>query len=110
MNLAGIPATLSLRNKPWVVPDHHTFLLMALICSLSLSAQLLVAISFKWLPGSTASALVPSSIFMGVLLDVLRGGYPTAEGAAGSLLYVTGIARIFLAMPQSSAKRGPPPP
>jgi drug/metabolite transporter (DMT)-like permease len=103
MNLAGIPATLSLRHKPWVVPDHHAFISILLICTLSLFAQILFAISFKRLPGSTASALVPSSIVWGVLLDILRGGFPSEEGLAGCLLYIAGITRIFLAMPQDRA-------
>ena len=109
MSIAGIPETLILRRDPWVVPDRFCILLLAAICLLSLSAQLLIAASFKRLQVSTASALTSTSILFGVSFEILRGEYPTPHGLIGCLLDIFGITRLSISSQQSPPRPGSMP-
>jgi drug/metabolite transporter (DMT)-like permease len=95
LNLATIPVALAFKNGPWIVPAGARGLLLAAICILSVAGNALANLSFRYLELSTATALIPSAIIWGVLLDMGSHTFPAVQGILGCLLYV--IATVMLA-------------
>lgn len=90
LNLATIPVALAFcRKDSLVVPGRDGVWLLIAIYGLSLIGNALANLSFRYLELSTASALIPSAIVWGVLLDMCsQHHYPALEGVLGCLLYV----------------------
>jgi drug/metabolite transporter (DMT)-like permease len=105
MNLATLPVALIFKSGPWIAPHHNVSWILFAICLLSLLGNALVNISFRRVELSTATALVPSSIIWGVLLDMMEGSFPPLQGALGCLLYLG--ATIRLAIQRSAEQIGP---
>jgi drug/metabolite transporter (DMT)-like permease len=95
LNLATVPVALLFKHGSWVVPAGNVALLLGVICVLSIVGNALANLSFRYLELSTATALVPSAIIWGVLLDVGQHNFPPIQGVAGCLLYL--VATIHLA-------------
>jgi drug/metabolite transporter (DMT)-like permease len=106
MSIAGIPEAIILKRGPWVIPDSYSAIILIVICLLGLTAQLLLAVSFKRLAASTASALTSSSIVWGVLFEVLQGGYPPPHGIAGCVLYLVGMTPLSMSGKSSKPAHG----
>jgi drug/metabolite transporter (DMT)-like permease len=96
LNLATLPVTLVFKHGPWVAPVGKVGLLLAAICLLSLVGNALANLSFRYLELSTATALVPSAIIWGVLMDVGRHNFPAIRGIAGCLLYLVATIRLTM--------------
>jgi drug/metabolite transporter (DMT)-like permease len=99
LNLATLPVALLFKQGPWVVPMDSVALTLAAICILSLAGSALATLSFRYMESSTASALIPSAIVWGVLLDLSEHDHPKAQAIAGCFLYVIAIARLTLSRP-----------
>jgi len=95
LNLATIPVAVAFKHGPWIVPAGTIGFLLAAICVLSLVGNALANLSFRYLELSTATALIPSAIIWGVLLDMGSHTFPATQGVIGCLLYV--IATVMLA-------------
>ncbi|MGB8723209.1 MAG: DMT family transporter [Terriglobales bacterium] len=96
LNLATLPVALLFKNGPWILPLGKIGILLGGICALSLVGNALANVSFQHLELSTATALIPSAIIWGVLLDMIQDKFPAVQGIAGCLLYL--VATIQLAM------------
>lgn len=88
LNLATMPVALLFKHGPWVTPSGNAGVLLALICTFSLAGNALCNLSFKYLELSTATALIPSAIIWGVLLDMGSHTFPAIQGVIGCLLYL----------------------
>lgn len=94
LNLATLPVSLIFKHGPWIAPVGTMGLLLGAICGLSLIGNALANLSFRYLELSTATALIPSCIIWGVLLDVTQHKFPAFHGIAGCLLYLVAIFRL----------------
>jgi drug/metabolite transporter (DMT)-like permease len=94
LNLATLPVALLFRQGPWIAPAGKIGLLLGAICALSLVGNALANLSFRYLELSTATALVPSAIIWGVLLDVRQHDFPATQGIAGCILYLVTTIRL----------------
>jgi drug/metabolite transporter (DMT)-like permease len=94
LNLATLPVALLFKHGPWIVPTRGVGVLLGAICVLSLIGNALANFSFRYLELSTATALVPSAIIWGVLLDVGQHNFPAAQGIAGCILYLAATIRL----------------
>lgn len=101
LSVATLPVALIFKHGQWVAPSGNVRWMVVAICMLSLAGYALVNFSFRHLELSTATALVPSAIIWGVLLDIKEHNYPAASGVVGCLLYVGAI--ICLAVRPSVA-------
>lgn len=88
LNLATMPVALLFKHGPWVTPLGNARLLVVVICALSLLGNALCNMSFKYLELSTATALIPSAIIWGVILDMGIHTFPPVQGIIGCLLYL----------------------
>lgn len=95
LNLATIPVALAFKHGPWILPARAIGLLLVAICLLSLIGNALANLSFRYLELSTATALIPSAIIWGVLLDMGSHAFPAVQGVVGCILYVA--ATVMLA-------------
>jgi drug/metabolite transporter (DMT)-like permease len=94
LNLATLPVALLFKHEPWIVPVGKVGLFLGAICGLSLIGNALANLSFRHLELSTATALVPSFIIWGVLLDIGEHKFPAIQGIAGCLLYLAATIRL----------------
>lgn len=94
LNLATLPVSLIFKHGPWIAPFGTIGLLLGAICGLSLIGNALANLSFRSLELSTATALIPSCIIWGVLLDVGEHHFPATHGIVGCLLYLVAIVRL----------------
>ena len=104
LSFATIPISFAVKRGPWEIPAGRTALLVLLICALSMAMNVLSNISFRLLPLSMATAIVPSAIIWGVLLDMTAHDFPPLQGIIGCLLYVFATIRMGILTPRS-----PPP-
>jgi len=95
LNLSTVPVALLSKNGPWTTPVGNTGFLLGAICALSLVGNALANLSFRYLELSTATALIPSAIIWGVLLDMGKHSFPPIQGIVGCSLYL--IATTMLA-------------
>jgi drug/metabolite transporter (DMT)-like permease len=104
LNLATMPVALGFALKEvWVVPMKQSLWLVVAICGLSLVGNALANLSFRFLELSTATALIPSAIVWGVVLDM--GGkhhFPAVQGVIGCLLYVAATLSLVARRPQEA--------
>jgi drug/metabolite transporter (DMT)-like permease len=101
LNLATLPVALLFKSGPWIVPAGKIGLLLVAVCGLSLVGNALANLSFRHLELSTATALIPSAIVWGVLLDMTMHRFPAIQGIVGCVLYL--VATIQLARRTSVA-------
>jgi drug/metabolite transporter (DMT)-like permease len=101
LSLAELPVTLLFKRGPWIFPTGQVFFLVAAVCVLSLMSNALTNFSFRHLELSTATALIPSCIIWGVMLELLHGQFPLIQGVSGCLLYL--FATVSLATQPSEA-------
>ena len=94
LSLAELPVTLFFKRGPWIFPTGKALWMLAAICALSLISNALTNFSFRHLELSTATALVPSCIIWGVLLDMWQGQFPLLQGVLGCLLYLFAIISL----------------
>jgi drug/metabolite transporter (DMT)-like permease len=94
LNLATVPVALLFKNGSWPAPTGRVGLLLAAICICSLIGNALANLSFQYLELSTATALIPSAIIWGVLLDMGENKFPAIQGIIGCLLYVIATIRL----------------
>jgi hypothetical protein len=99
LNLATLPVALLFKQGPWVVPRGSVTLTLATICILSLAGSVLATLSFGYMELSTASALIPSAIIWGVLLDISEHNHPATQAIAGCILYLIAITLLTVARP-----------
>jgi drug/metabolite transporter (DMT)-like permease len=66
---------------------------------LSLLGNALLNLSFEYIELSTASALIPSAIIWGVLLDLGEHQHPATQGIAGCVLYLLAIVHLMINRP-----------
>jgi len=104
LNLATLPVALLFKHGPWIAPAGNARLMLAAICGLSLFGNVLANLSFRNVELSTATALVPSSIIWGVLLDVGQHNFPPIQGIVGCFLYLLATIRL-LVRKQSTPRR-----
>ena len=98
LSVTTLPVALAFKNGPWLVPSGRGAVYVVLICGLSLMSNVLANVSFRILPLSMATALVPSAIIWGVLLDLTDEDVPPLQGIFGCLLYLLAICHMgFLA-------------
>ena len=102
LSLATIPISFAVKRGPWVVPTGRTALLVVFISALSMAMNVLGNISFRMLPLSMATAIVPSAIIWGVLLDMTVHDFPPVQGIIGCLLYVFAAIRMGIIAPGRS--------
>lgn len=103
LNLATLPVALIFKHGPWIALVGNAGLLLAAICVLSVVGNALANMSFRYLELSTATALVPSAIIWGVLLDVGQHDFPAMQGIGGWLLYLVATIRLATKHPTSFA-------
>jgi drug/metabolite transporter (DMT)-like permease len=77
-------------------------ILLGGICALSVVGNALANVSFLHLELSTATALIPSAIIWGVLLDMIQDKFPAVQGIAGCLLYLVATIRLAKRPPIAS--------
>jgi drug/metabolite transporter (DMT)-like permease len=94
LNLATIPVALLFKNGPWILPVGNIGYLLGSICVLSVAGNALANLSFRYLELSTATALIPSAIIWGVLLDMRYHAFPPIQGIAGCLLYLVAVVQL----------------
>jgi drug/metabolite transporter (DMT)-like permease len=95
LNLATVPVALLFKHGPWIAPTGNIGFLLGTICALSVVGNALANLSFRYLELSTATALIPSAIIWGVVLEIGNHLFPPIQGIAGCLLYM--VATILLA-------------
>jgi drug/metabolite transporter (DMT)-like permease len=93
---------LLFKNGPWILPLGKIGILLGGICALSLVGNALANVSFQHLELSTATALIPSAIIWGVLLDMIQDKFPAVQGIAGCLLYLVATIRLAKRPPIAS--------
>jgi drug/metabolite transporter (DMT)-like permease len=94
LNLATLPVALLFKDGPWYLPSGRTGLLLGAICALSVIGNALANLSFRYLELSTATALIPSAIIWGVVLDMTAHTFPAIQGIAGCVLYLVATIRL----------------
>jgi drug/metabolite transporter (DMT)-like permease len=102
LNLATLPVALLFKHGPWIVPLGKIGILLGGICALSVVGNALANVSFRHLELSTATALIPSAIIWGVLLDMIQDKFPAVQGIAGCLLYLVATIRLAKRPPIAS--------
>jgi hypothetical protein len=56
---------------------------------------------------STATALLPSAIIWGVLLDMKHGHFPKWQGYGGCLLYLVAVIGLIVSRPEGDSFGNP---
>jgi drug/metabolite transporter (DMT)-like permease len=105
LNLATLPVALLFKHGLWIIPLGKVGLFLGAICTLGLIGNALANLSFRHLELSTATALVPSFIIWGVLLDISEHKFPAVQGIAGCVLYLAATIRLII-RPATSAPSG----
>jgi drug/metabolite transporter (DMT)-like permease len=103
LNVVTLPLTFLFKRGPWIAPVGHSGLVLVLICAFGLLGNALAYASFRYLELSTATALVPSSIIWGVLLDMGEHNFPAVQGIAGCLLYLAATIKLAIAPRKNNA-------
>jgi drug/metabolite transporter (DMT)-like permease len=94
LSFATIPVALIVKRGPWLLPTGRAAVLVGVICTLSMVSNILANVSFRILPLSMATAIVPSAIIWGVMLDMFHHDFPPVHGAFGCLLYLLATIRF----------------
>jgi drug/metabolite transporter (DMT)-like permease len=93
--VASIPVSLVSHLDGWIIPSGHQWVVLLFIGLGMLLSQYLLALSFRRLPLSLASALIPSSIVWSVLGEAITSGaHATPHAIAGTLIYTAGICGL----------------
>jgi drug/metabolite transporter (DMT)-like permease len=98
-SLATLPVALIFRHEPWITPTGSAILTLIAICILSLAGSALATISFRYIELSTATALIPSAIIWGVLLDMCQHNHPAVQAIIGCILYLIAVVRLTISRP-----------
>ena len=105
ISLLSVPVTLLLKRGAWVPLHSGVILPLLSIAMLCCAGQVLVALSYRWVELSTATALASSSMAWGVAIDVMAGTSAGAKQLLGCAVFLAGCIPLTLMKP--SSEEGP---
>lgn len=96
LSLVLIPVSLLAKSGSWVIPSGNALLVLIVISLGNLLAQFLLNLSFKRLPLTVATAIVPSCVVWGVLIvEVTQRVVPSPHAMVGMLIYAVSMGLLI---------------
>lgn len=105
-SIAIFPVVMCFKGNPWINPVVPVRWELIVVCILGLAADAFENLAFQNLDLSTATALIPSAIIWGVLLDMKHHNFPPLQGFGGCLLYLLAVLSLILSRPVDHASMG----
>jgi drug/metabolite transporter (DMT)-like permease len=97
LSLVLIPVSLLAKSGSWVIPSGNTLLILIVISLGNLLAQFLLNLSFKRLPLTVATAIVPSCVVWGVLIvEVTQHVVLSPHAMVGMLIYAISMGLLIV--------------
>jgi drug/metabolite transporter (DMT)-like permease len=99
-SFAGFPVSFIFKNGPWVPLTTNVLVVLSSIALFAACNQVFIALSYRWAELSTATAIVPSSMAWGVVLDVTSHEQAGGKQLFGCLIYLLGAIPLMTARKQ----------
>jgi drug/metabolite transporter (DMT)-like permease len=102
ISLLSIPVTLLLKHGAWKPLNQRVLLPLILIAGLCTIGQIFVALSYRWAELSTATAIVPSTMAFGILIDALSVSAMADRQILGCAVYLAGCIPLTMMKSRST--------